>query len=270
MEKDKSLLLSIGQLSKMTNVSITSLRYYDKLGILRPAYVDPQSGYRYYNFSQGYMVFAVQQCVALGIPLSRFESFIQNDYQILFSKVIETGRSVSEQKIKEIENNLKQLESLQALIDHAEKCISSQGPYDCIIEEKTYWLTEFKGRMGRPEFSKAFTRTYDELTRHRQKKASDFGVLQIEQNHVLREYLYIELDTMFRSPPAGAPVITLPAAKYRCVVQLESNIEDAPQFFPELFQMDYEKIIFSTELFTGRYNFQTPMYELRCLIPENA
>ena len=45
----KENLLSIGALSKQTGVHIKSLRYYDSLGILRPAYVDPCSGYRYYS-----------------------------------------------------------------------------------------------------------------------------------------------------------------------------------------------------------------------------
>lgn len=45
----KENLLSIGALSKQTGVHIKSLRYYDSLGILRPAYVDSSSGYRYYS-----------------------------------------------------------------------------------------------------------------------------------------------------------------------------------------------------------------------------
>lgn len=267
MERDKNSLLSIGQLSKLTDVSMTSLRYYDKLGILRPAYIDPQSGYRYYSFSQGYMVFAIQQCVALGIPLSSFDSFTQNDQQILFSKVIETGRSVAEQKIEEIKSNLKRLEDVKALIDHAEKCINSQGVYDCIIPEKTYWITKYEGTMGNPEFSKKFINTYCGLIRRNQKRGDDFGILALEENNILQKYLYIQLDTSYNVPPKAANVLTLPAARYRCLVQNESNIDNAPKFFPELFCLHYKKIIFDTELFTGNYNFQAPMYELRCLLP---
>lgn len=58
MKKDN--LLSIGALSKQTGVHIKSLRYYDSLGILRPAYVDPSSGYRYYNLQQIPVVGAIQ------------------------------------------------------------------------------------------------------------------------------------------------------------------------------------------------------------------
>ena len=40
-------LISIGDLSKLTGVNIKSLRYYEKIGVLLPAYVDPDSRYRY-------------------------------------------------------------------------------------------------------------------------------------------------------------------------------------------------------------------------------
>ena len=44
----KNELLSIGEAAKLKQVSVKSLRYYETIGILKPAYVDPSSGYRYY------------------------------------------------------------------------------------------------------------------------------------------------------------------------------------------------------------------------------
>lgn len=41
-------MYSIGQLSKKTNISIRTLRYYDEIGLLKPAKV-ADSGYRYYS-----------------------------------------------------------------------------------------------------------------------------------------------------------------------------------------------------------------------------
>lgn len=41
-------MYSIGELSKNTNISIRTLRYYDEIGLLKPAKV-ADSGYRYYS-----------------------------------------------------------------------------------------------------------------------------------------------------------------------------------------------------------------------------
>jgi len=40
---------SIGQFSRMTRLSARRLRHYDAVGLLRPAYIDPFTGYRYYS-----------------------------------------------------------------------------------------------------------------------------------------------------------------------------------------------------------------------------
>lgn len=42
-------MLSIGDFARSAGVSIRMLRHYDGLGLLRPSYVDPATGYRYYR-----------------------------------------------------------------------------------------------------------------------------------------------------------------------------------------------------------------------------
>jgi DNA-binding transcriptional MerR regulator len=45
-------MLPIGDFSKLSRVPITTLRYYDDMGLLKPEAVDPQTHYRYYSASQ--------------------------------------------------------------------------------------------------------------------------------------------------------------------------------------------------------------------------
>ena len=44
--------LSIGDFSRATHLSIKTLRYYHEVGLLEPAVIDPDSGYRYYRPAQ--------------------------------------------------------------------------------------------------------------------------------------------------------------------------------------------------------------------------
>ena len=39
-------MLKIGEFARLSQVSVKTLRHYDALGVLRPALVDPESGYR--------------------------------------------------------------------------------------------------------------------------------------------------------------------------------------------------------------------------------
>jgi DNA-binding transcriptional MerR regulator len=43
---------SIGRFSTLGRITIKTLRYYDEIGLLRPARVDPTTGYRYYAAAQ--------------------------------------------------------------------------------------------------------------------------------------------------------------------------------------------------------------------------
>ena len=45
-------LLSIGVFALVSGLSINALRHYDELGLLKPAFVDPGTGYRRYEPEQ--------------------------------------------------------------------------------------------------------------------------------------------------------------------------------------------------------------------------
>lgn len=51
-EKIEERLYRIGLFSKMNQVTIKTLRYYDEVGVLHPCFIDPDNGYRYYRSSQ--------------------------------------------------------------------------------------------------------------------------------------------------------------------------------------------------------------------------
>lgn len=51
-EMEMRLLLSIGEFSKICEVSTKTLRYYDEIGLIHPDEINPENGYRYYSIKQ--------------------------------------------------------------------------------------------------------------------------------------------------------------------------------------------------------------------------
>ena len=45
-------MLRIGQFSKLARTTVKTLRYYDQIGLLKPAMIDADSRYRYYTEDQ--------------------------------------------------------------------------------------------------------------------------------------------------------------------------------------------------------------------------
>jgi len=48
----ESELFTIGDLARASGLTISALRFYDRAGVLPPAYVDPETGYRWYSADQ--------------------------------------------------------------------------------------------------------------------------------------------------------------------------------------------------------------------------
>lgn len=64
-------LLTIGAFARASRLSPKALRLYDDLGLLRPAEVDPSSGYRFYHHDQLERARLVARLRRLGMPLIR-------------------------------------------------------------------------------------------------------------------------------------------------------------------------------------------------------
>lgn len=67
---DESTLLSIKQFSAATGLNVSTLRYYDEIGILPPISRGEDNNYRYYRPRQVIVANFIQVLIELGIPLS--------------------------------------------------------------------------------------------------------------------------------------------------------------------------------------------------------
>lgn len=63
-------LTPIGGFARLARLTVKALRHYDAEGLLRPAHVDPRSGYRYYRADQVPVATTIAQLRALDVPLA--------------------------------------------------------------------------------------------------------------------------------------------------------------------------------------------------------
>lgn len=71
-------LFSIGEISKLFHISVSSLRHYENIGLLAPTYISPDSGYRYYGTEQFEVLNTIRYLRALDMPLNEIEDFLHN------------------------------------------------------------------------------------------------------------------------------------------------------------------------------------------------
>lgn len=71
-------LFSIGEVAKLFQLSVSSIRHYEALGLLTPEYVDPATGYRYFGPRQFEVFNTIRYLRALDMPLEEIADFLHN------------------------------------------------------------------------------------------------------------------------------------------------------------------------------------------------
>lgn len=112
------VLLSIGQFSKMTYLSVRALRYYHDVGLLEPAAVDPATGYRRYAVGQVSTAQAIRRFRDLEMPIDEVRQLLQAPDQATRNRAI-LGHL--ERMHRELDQTRAVVESLQALLSPPER-----------------------------------------------------------------------------------------------------------------------------------------------------
>jgi DNA-binding transcriptional MerR regulator len=75
---DMENLLSIGEFASASRLSQKALRLYGEKGLLAPAWVDPDSGYRYYRLDQLRDATMIALLRRTGMPLAEIRAFLRD------------------------------------------------------------------------------------------------------------------------------------------------------------------------------------------------
>jgi len=113
--------LTIGEFSRITHLSIRTLRRYHDQDLLVPAQVDPVSGYRYYSPAQVRPALMIRRFRDLDLPLADLRRYLQAEAH----RDSETGRDETDQilaaHLRRLEDRLgrtqRAVESLRELLD---------------------------------------------------------------------------------------------------------------------------------------------------------
>jgi effector-binding domain-containing protein len=111
-------MLRIGQFSRFSQVTVKTLRYYDEIGLLKPAEVDRFTGYRYYSASQFSRLHRILALKDLGLSLEQIGRLLDDELSadqirgILRMKQVEIQQQVAEEqaRLARVERRLKLIE----------------------------------------------------------------------------------------------------------------------------------------------------------------
>ena len=107
-----SVLVSIGDFSRMTHLSIKALRFYHDQGLLEPARIDPDSGYRFYEPAQVPVAQVIRRFRDLDMPLDQVKAVLRAPDLETRTKEIISHLTAMETKLAEMQMSVASLRSL--------------------------------------------------------------------------------------------------------------------------------------------------------------
>ena len=112
-------LFSIGQMAKLFNMNIRTLRYYDQIGLLVPEHVDPHTNYRYYSSAQFERLNTIKYLRALDVPIERIATFLEGRDVSLMCDIFEAQLEAVNAKQRELKRIERKIRARLAQIDEA-------------------------------------------------------------------------------------------------------------------------------------------------------
>ncbi len=112
-------MIRIGDFAHLAQVSIQTLRHYDDLGLLKPAYIDPANQYRYYRIEQLPHINRILALKHLGLSLDQIAEIIRQPLTAEeLRAMLKTRRIELEVQLAQVQ---KQLEAVEARLTMIEK-----------------------------------------------------------------------------------------------------------------------------------------------------
>ena len=101
-DKDKKLF-KIGEVARIFNISMGTIRHYEKAGLLKPEYVDEESGYRYYSDRQFEVLNTIRYLRVLDMSLEEIADFLKDRDIDVIEEKLENQKALIERKQHELE-----------------------------------------------------------------------------------------------------------------------------------------------------------------------
>ena len=108
----KDDLIPIGKMAEYNHITIATLRLYDRIGLLKPRYTDPASGYRYYDLYQNARLDMITYMKELGMSLAEIADVFRREDLALIEDILS-------RKNEQIHEQIRMLHSQHDAVERA-------------------------------------------------------------------------------------------------------------------------------------------------------
>jgi len=145
-------------------VSVKTLRYYDKLNIIKPIMTDKFTGYRYYDENQLNDMLTIKRLKRYGFSLAEIKSFLDSgDKRALFLKLKQCAEIIQ----TDIGHKRMILNEINSIVENFERTgefMNYQGNYQISVSEsEKIYIISSRQRMSVEDFGKYYGRLFKKI-----------------------------------------------------------------------------------------------------------
>lgn len=131
--KDMKDMFSIGELAAYQNISKQTLIFYDKIGLFKPAHVDPNNKYRYYTAQQIDYLDTILIMKEMGFSLAEIQEHMKN-------YTIDTSLVALRKQLMVIDQQIKHLQLIRNRLAH--RCEQMENVKEYLDESRDVKIKE--------------------------------------------------------------------------------------------------------------------------------
>lgn len=224
--------LSIGDVAKIKGITPKALRYYEQLGILIPAYVNRETGYRYYTNDQLLLVDLILTCVDLDIPLKQFKTYISDQNMIDVERLLEDGSRIVDEKIRKLRLKKKYLRDISETAKRASRIKSIGDSFVENLPERYFLTMRTEGDLSKySEINAKQSKLFYQCRSLHSSDGFNQGVLFLAEGEQLTPYAFLQVPKL-KEQPDNLHIV--PAGEFVCEVVTFEQLCDIEKDIPNL------------------------------------
>lgn len=205
---------TVSEFAGLRNVNLNSLRYYEKIGVLKPARVDERTGYRYYTADQLVILDAIMLCINAGIPLKALTGYIENGEIFQNKELFEESKRVAQQRIREIETGLEKIEYTLRYFEANSEYSDRTELYKRPIIERTFAVKEYVGDLKDiKKLETASAELYNYAQEHNFSPVFPAGLILLFKKNRVETRLFFEI---VNRTAQDITIIKIPEGDFLC------------------------------------------------------
>ena len=242
-------MYQIGEFSRITKLPVKTLRFYHEQGLLVPAHVDPQNGYRFYNDENLARARVIKQLRAFDFSLNEVGKILEfdADEETFLEKLVEQ-KEVLQQEVERLTNVSNTIDRIILSETNARKKMA-ESKFE--IEEKQVDSVLICGIRIKGEYSEC-GKAFSTLGRK-------FG------RHVRGEAMLLHYDTDYKEEDADFEAC-MPIVKGESTDEIDVRMLTGGRCVSLLHQGAFDSLGRSYELMTKYINEK--QYQVKCPLRE--